>query len=222
MKLIVYTSLVIFLLVSIEASADLMQDVKILQHRWAEVNYNLKDKEQEKAFEALMEQANKLVNENPDRAEILIWRGIIESGFAGAKGGLGALSLAKAAKADFEKALSLDDEALSGSAYTSLGTLYFRVPGWPIGFGSDKKAEKLLIKALTINPDGIDSNYFYGLFLLEHNKLAESKEYLLKARNAPARADRPLADKGRQQEIEQALIQVNDRQHSKTYANSIN
>ena len=35
-----------------------------------------------------------------------------------------------------------------GSAYTSLGTLYFKVPGWPVGFGDEEKAEELLRKAL--------------------------------------------------------------------------
>jgi len=208
MKLISFFSSAILLLVSAAVSADMTQDIKTLQHRWAEVNYNLKDKEQVKAFEVLIEQANGFVNSNPGHAEVLIWRGIIESSFAGAKSGLGALSFAKAAKADFEQALSLDPQALSGSAYTSLGTLYFKVPGWPVGFGSNKKAKKMLTKALAINPDGIDSNYFYGLFLLDRNKPGEAEKYLLKAKNAPARIERPLADKGRHKEIEAALQQV--------------
>ncbi len=37
------------------------------------------------------------------------------------KEGSGALGKAKDAKADLEKALTLDPEALQGSAYTSLG-----------------------------------------------------------------------------------------------------
>lgn len=196
------------LLLSFSASADVMQQVSAIQHSWAEANYTLQDKQQKAAFEKLLNEADQVVKTNPDAAEALIWRGIVESTYAGVKGGLGALSLAKAARADFEKAMEINDKALNGSAYTSLGTLYFKVPGWPLGFGDDDKAESLLKKALTINPDGIDSNYFYGEFLSDQHKLKEAEQYLLKAQQAPARPERPLADKGRQQEIEKALQQV--------------
>ena len=70
------------------------------------------------------------------------------STWAGAKGGLGALSLAKRARQPLEAALKLDPAALDGSAYTSLGTLYSKVPGFPAGFGDDDKAEQLLKSAL--------------------------------------------------------------------------
>ncbi|WP_438969734.1 tetratricopeptide repeat protein, partial [Methylophaga sp.] len=105
----------------------------------------------------------------------------------------------------------INDKALKGSAYTSLGTLYFKVPGWPLGFGDDDEAEKLLKKALTINPDGIDSNYFYGSFLLDQNQYQQAEQYLLKAKQAPARIERPLADKGRHKEIESALQEVHNK-----------
>lgn len=196
------------LIISFSVSADVMQDVKQIQTGWAEANYQLKDKAQKQRFETLLNEADSVVKTNPNAAEAFIWRGIVNSTYAGVKGGLGALSLAKAAKADFEQALKLNDQALSGSAYTSLGTLYFKVPGWPLGFGNDDKAEQLLKKALTINPDGIDSNYFYGSFLLDQHQYKQAEEYLVKAKNAPARPDRPLADKGRQMEIEEALKQV--------------
>ena len=99
------------------------------------------------------------------RAEPQIWYGIIAASYAGARGGLGALSLAKDAKKALEQALEIDPKALDGSAYTSLGSLYYQVPGWPIGFGNDDKAREMLDKALALNPDGIDSNYFMGDFL---------------------------------------------------------
>ena len=47
---------------------------------------------------------------------------------------------------------------LDGSAYNSLGVLYYKVPGWPVGFGDKAKARELLQKALAINPKGIDAN----------------------------------------------------------------
>ena len=188
--------------------ADVNEDISALQHRWAEVNYQLEGKAQVTAFETLTTDADKVVSAYPNDAAPLIWRGIIKSTHAGAKGGLGALGLAKASKADLEAAMKIDPNALDGSAYTSLGTLYFNVPGWPIGFGDDKKAEELLRKALTINPGGIDSNYFFSDYLIKKKRFAEAKTYLLKAKNAPSRPNRPLADAGRQKEIAESLAAV--------------
>jgi Tfp pilus assembly protein PilF len=102
---------------------------------------------------------------------------------------------------------------MQGSAYTSLGTLYFKVPGWPVGFGDEEKAEELLSKALTLNPDGIDPNYFYGEFLLEQKRYEEAEKALLKAQQAPARPNRELADSGRQEEIQVALLKVREKLH---------
>ena len=87
------------------------------------------------------------------------------------------------------------------SIYTSLGTLYFKVPGWPIGFGDDDKAETYLKKALQLNPNGIDPNYFHADFLYGKHHYREAILALEKAQAAPARALRPLADSGRREEI---------------------
>ena len=176
-----------------------------LQHDWAAANYQAKGDQQEAAFEALVDRADALVASHPESPELLIWNGIIKSSFAGVKGGLGALSLAKAARSSFESAIELDDHALNGSAYTSLGTLYYKVPGWPVGFGSDKKAVQLLTKALEIDPDGIDANYFYADYMLQKKEYEEAERYLLKAQQAAPRPSRPVADEGRQQEILAAL-----------------
>jgi len=190
------------------ALASMEADILTLQHRWAEVNYQLQGKTRLTAFEDLIADADKSVALYPQNADVLIWRGIIKSTFAGAKGGLGALKYAKSSKADLEKAIKIDPDSLDGAAYTSLGSLYFNVPGWPIGFGDDDKARELLQKALKISPDGIDSNYFYADFLRDQKNYQEAETYYLKAQLAPARPDRPLADSGRQKEILQALLEI--------------
>lgn len=205
------TALFLFTLASGAVLADINDEVTKLQHRWAEVNYQLQEKAQLSAFEALVSDAEKVVSAYPNSAAGWIWSGIIKSTYAGAKGGLGALSLAKESKADLERALEIEPEALNGSAYTSLGTLYFNVPGWPIGFGNNKKAEELLLKAIDLNPNGIDSNYFFGDYLIQEKRYQDAKTYLLKAKNAPPRPNRPLADAGRQKEIAKALAKVNKK-----------
>lgn len=182
-----------------------------LQTRWAEINYQTPEKQREEAFAKLVTQADAALASEPKAAELLIWRGIILSTEAGAKGGLGALGLVKEAKASLEQALAIDPQALAGSAYTSLGSLYYQVPGWPIGFGDDEKAEKMLTQALAINPDGLDPNYFYGDFLQRQKRYEEARAALEKALAAKDRPGRELADKGRRAEATALLQQVESK-----------
>lgn len=186
-------------------AGDLEKDLAGIQSRWAKIQYQLPEDRKEKAFEQLAGQAEAFVAAYPGRAEPLIWQGIVLSTYAGAKGGLGALGLVKDARKALEKALEIDPAALEGSAYTSLGSLYYQVPGWPLGFGDDDKARHYLLKALELNPDGIDPNFFYGDFLIEQDQPERARKYLNKALDAPERPNRPLADSGRREEIRNKL-----------------
>jgi tetratricopeptide (TPR) repeat protein len=176
-----------------------------IQQRWAEIQYQMPEGEREKAFENLAGDAEAFVVHYPDRAEPLIWKGIVLSAYAGAKGGLGALGLVKEARKTLEAAIAIDPDALDGSAYTSLGSLYYQVPGWPLSFGDEKQAEEFLRKALAINPDGIDQNYFFGDFLMEQGERKRAMIYLNNALKASPRPGRELADEGRRKEIRSRL-----------------
>jgi tetratricopeptide (TPR) repeat protein len=190
------------------ARAGVDDDVRALQREWEVIKYQKPSAEQEKAYQALAETAAAVRAKHAGRAEPEIWYGIIVASYAGAKGGFGALSLAKDARQALEHALSIDPKALSGSAYTSLGSLYYQVPGWPIGFGDDDKARELLDKALALNPDGIDPNYFLGDYLYRRRDFDGARTALERALKAPARPDRPLADQGRRAEIRELLAKL--------------
>jgi tetratricopeptide (TPR) repeat protein len=105
----------------------------------------------------------------------------------------------------------VDGNVLDGSAYNSLGVLYYKVPGWPVGFGDKAKARELLQKALAINPKGIDANFFYAEYLLEIRQPEEAVTYLERALQAPARAGRQIADAGRREEARQLLDKIRGR-----------
>jgi tetratricopeptide (TPR) repeat protein len=187
------------------ATAGLDEDLRALQGEWEQIKYRRPAGEHEKAFETLTRSADEVRARYAGRAEPQIWYGIIAASYAGARGGLGALSAVKEAKKALEQAIGINPAALEGSAYTTLGSLYYQVPGWPIGFGDDAKARELLQKALAINPDGIDSNYFYGDFLYRKGETEAARQALARALKAPPRPDRPLADEGRRKEIESLL-----------------
>ena len=184
---------------------DMQAELAQIQQRWAQIQYQLPEDDKEKAFEALAKEAETFVADYPGRAEPLIWQGIVLSTYAGAKGGLGALGLVKEARASLEAALKIAPEALDGSAYTSLGSLYYQVPGWPLGFGDDEMSRKYLQKSLAINPDGIDANYFFGDFLAQQNESQRARVYLEKVLAAPSRPGREVADAGRRAEAKARL-----------------
>ncbi|MGM0951576.1 MAG: tetratricopeptide repeat protein [Pseudomonadota bacterium] len=189
-------------------AADMASELAGIQSRWDQIQYQMPEAKQEAAFEKLARETGQLVNRYPDKAEPLIWQGIVLSTYAGAKGGLGALGVVKEARAALEKAIGIDPDALNGSAYTSLGSLYYQVPGWPLGFGDDDQAKACLQKALALNPDGLDPNYFFGDFLLEQGEPERARVYLRKALEAPARPGRSIADAGRKQEAKKRLDRI--------------
>lgn len=176
-----------------------------LQHDWAKANYQTPKDQQEAAFKGLADRAHQISASSPNKAEALIWEGIVLAGYAKAKGGLGALGQAEKARDALLESLKVNPQALQGSAHTSLGSLYYKVPRWPIGFGDKKKAREHLEKALELNPNGIDPNYFYADFLLEQGENAKAIEYFNKALAAPPRPGREDADEGRRADIAEGL-----------------
>jgi tetratricopeptide (TPR) repeat protein len=141
----------------------------------------------------------------PDRAEPLVWEalGLLIEGEVNRD--ISALKTVERAKALLEKAETIDPRGMNALVHTTLGSLYYEVPGWPIAFGDNKKAESYLRKALEIDPDGMDSNYFYGDYLLQRGKRKEALPYLEKASQAPVRPGHEAADTGRLKDIHEAL-----------------
>ncbi|NMZ57273.1 MULTISPECIES: tetratricopeptide repeat protein [Pseudomonas] len=212
MKRLILASLIAFSPLTWALDQTGNQHLSAIQQRWAQIQYQMPEAQRAAAFEKLAGDAETFTREQPQAAEAWIWNGIVTSSWAGATGGLGALGKVKAARASLEKALALDPNALQGSAYTSLGALYDRVPGWPIGFGDSDKADELLRKALQLNPEGIDSNYFWGDHLYRQGHYVEARAALQKALQAQPRPGRELADQGRRGEINALLKTIKDKQ----------
>jgi tetratricopeptide (TPR) repeat protein len=190
------------------AAQDVASAISDIGHAWAKLYYQGSETDQAAQFPNLVAQADALVKQYPAAAEPLIWDSIILSSYAKVKGGLGAIDVATKARDAALASLKIDDKAMNAGGYASLGVLYYKVPGWPIGFGSDKKAKQYLDKAVAIAPDSIDVNYFYGDFMIEQGDKKQAKIYLEKALQAPPRPGREDADAGRKLEIQADLAKV--------------
>ena len=200
----------IFILSPMMAMADWVDDMKLMQTQWAKFNYLTSKSSKQEGLEQLLDIANEKLAIYPDQPEILIWHAIIEASYAGSLSAINptALGYVKSAKKHLEEAIDIDGDVLDGSAYTSLGSLYYQVPGWPIGFGDSDKANEYLKKGLALNPNGIDSNFFYADFLIDKGEIEEAKVYLTKARKAPSRPGREDADQGRRIEVLQLIEKI--------------
>lgn len=176
---------------------------------WAQVHYRVPAAQKLGAMTKLKTQADALAQAAPNRAEALAWDGIVTSSLAGLKGGIGGLSLAKDSRTMLERASKLDNGTAGAMAHTSLGALYYQVPGWPIGFGSKDKARSELLTGLKITPRDIDANYFWGDFLFAQGQYADAAKALRTALAAPARPGREIADAGRRGDVQQLLAKVN-------------
>jgi tetratricopeptide (TPR) repeat protein len=187
-------------------------DVRRLDDEWAHITYQVTDKgEQLREIDALAKEAATVAGRYPGRPEPLLWQGIITSEEAGMASVFDQLGLATDARTMFEKAEAIDPNALNGAVLMSLGVIYYRVPGFPIGFGNDRRARGFLEAALAMDPNGLDANYFYGDFLIEQGEYAKAKTILDHALDARPNPNRPVWEAGRRREVQALLTKLNQR-----------
>lgn len=182
-------------------------------HGWAKANYRTPEGQKGAAFETVAADAHKVGEQFPGKAEPRVWEAIALSSAAKAEGGFGALRKAREARDLLLSAESIDANVINGAVYTSLGSLYANVPGWPIGFGDKKKARAYLEKAVALAPADIDSNYFYADFLAAQGEYAAAADHAQRALAAAPRPGREDADAGRRQEA-QALLTMLKTKHA--------
>jgi tetratricopeptide (TPR) repeat protein len=184
-------------------------EVHRLQSTWEGIKFGVPEgDEQTRQMNALGDDADAVAAKFPDRPEVLIWDGIITSERASMASAFSALGLAKRARDILEQAYKMAPAKLDAGATASLGVLYYRVPGFPIGFGDKVKARRLLEEAVKLAPTGLDAWYFYGDFLYEQKEYPKAAEAFRHALSLPPHPDRSLWDKNRRLVIEERLASI--------------
>lgn len=184
------------------------RQVEALRQEWAVIKFQTPRNQQLQKFEALIKKAEVAQRSFPNDAAVLMWHGTILSTYASTKGGLGALPSVKKARTLLESAIRINSRVENGFAHGVLGAVYARVPGWPVAFGNKKKAREYLETALRLNPRGIDSNFYYGDFLIDEGEYQLAKKHLDIASKAPIRKGYEIQDRGRKGEIAQSQAKL--------------
>lgn len=177
-----------------------------LKNRWENTVTEMPANQRESTLKALASEAENIASQHPNEAEVLIWQGIVLASYARERSGLGALGTAGDARDVLERAIEIDPQGGNGSAYVTLGALYDRAPGRPLGFGNSNTAERMFQRALEIRPDGIDVNYYYAAFLKEQGNTQAAREHAERAVNGTARDSRQASDEALREDA-QALLQ---------------
>ena len=203
----------IFLLLALNLMPTLVkagaveQAVQKIESQWAHIHYNVAKEQQEAAYQQLLAEVKVLNLQHPDQAELIIQQAIIIASNADNIDAFSALEAANQARELLMRAIQLDPNASEGAAFVTLGSLYYMVPGWPIAYGDTNKADALLKKALVINPNTIDANYFYGDFLATQGKQKQAVSYFKRAVAIPVRKNQEFADNQLHKQAKLAIME---------------
>lgn len=166
------------------ALADFHGDIRALAQQWANARYETAGDERKTKLADAIKSADEFVQKYPDSADSYLWAGVVRCSLAEMESKLTALGLVKECRTKLERSLAIDPNVEDGYAYGVLGTLYAKVPGWPLAFGDKKKADEFLQKSLAIAPAGMNANYFYAKFLFDQGDIAQARIYIERATNA--------------------------------------
>ncbi len=187
-----------------------------LQSEWATVFYEAPRNQRAPKYRDLLSRVRTLESLHPDRAEPMIVEAIILCTYSAAALGLDTLDMLEQARTLLQKAIDLDPPALDAAAYVTLGNLYRRLPGWPILYGDRKLARQYFESGVKLYPDAIDTNYFYGDYLLDEGDTAGARTYLEKASHAPIRPSLKISDEHLKKETGQTLADLKTGKSSRS------
>jgi tetratricopeptide (TPR) repeat protein len=213
------TAIATLLLVALSVCAkageipSLKSELFRLARDWEHVKLQVSDRDdQEKQMASLAQRAGQIAKQYENIPDPIVWVGIITSEQASLANDNGspikALQFAKRARDILEEVEKTSPETMDAGAPTTLGVLYDRVPGFPIGFGDKARARYYLQEAIRSAPNGLDANFFYGDFLLKLGERSEAAKILERALTLPELSNRPLWDRSLRAAIRQTLSEI--------------
>ncbi len=206
-----FLALVLFSLIStmcwsLEDNSTVCTTSGELETNWANVRYQTPKEQRMKAFESMLISLDKTPQQCLATADYLIIEAMIKGSMIKLNSSsFSTLKKINTIKKLLKQAINKNPAAMDGLAWTLLGLLYDKSPGWPLSIGDDDKAESAYKKGLKYNPDGIDANFYFGDFLRRKDLPLQAKRYLLKANQAKLGSGREIAHQGRLKDVQRAL-----------------
>ena len=188
-----------------ESLHDSLSDI---EDGWANAAHETDDKQKRRDLRRLLDEIRGLHESYPTKPEVAAWHGIVAQTYTDLKP---SMSIAKEARDALLIAESIDPLVLDGQVYAHLGALYSKAPSGFGGFGNKTRGIGYLWKAITVDPDGIDSNYLYAELLYKEKNYSAARDALLRAYESPTRPEHPKADDARKLEVRNLLAVVEQK-----------
>ena len=187
-------------------AADLDQELAALARERDAAQYGTAtDEARFKGFEAMSTHAAALAKQHPRRPEPLVFEAWALIDQSSVHKNFSSLGLLKQARQKLEAALALEPN--NAAANSTLGSLYFNVPRFPLSFGDKKKGRAYSKKALAIEPTSGWMNLDYAKCLLK------DEDYLGAIKHATVTLQAPMhpgskRDTNSRAEAEAVIVQA--------------
>ncbi|MEE9345687.1 MAG: hypothetical protein V3U88_08780 [Methylococcales bacterium] len=180
-----------------------------LEANWAKIRYQTPANQRMDMYETMLRSLDKAPQQCLATAEYLIIEAMIRGSMIKLKSSsFSTLKKINKIQKLLDQAINKNPAAMDGLGWTLLGLLFDKSPGWPLSIGHDDKAENAYKKGLEYNPDGIDTNYYFGDFLRRKDLPLQAQRYLLIASQAKQRAGREIAHQGRLKDVQRVLLKL--------------
>lgn len=150
-----------------------------------------------------------------DVAENMAWKGVTKAAqtkfIKDEEGKFAALSNVKISKKYLLAAVEKSRCVANGAALNALGTIHYRVPPWPIGFGSDTKARSYFEEAIKCFPNNPDIIWRRAEFLADNGEAEKALTDLKKASKLLAKRARS-EDKYKKLDVEKLIVKIENEQ----------
>ncbi|GJL76578.1 TRAP transporter TatT component family protein [Nitrosomonas sp.] len=155
--------------------ATVMAELARLEYANAEVETE-KSKRIE-LYKICIDTADKALAVNPDEVGALYWKAIAMGKLSEETGILNALRMTRAMERLFLRVIALDENYGHAGGHKALGRMYYKLPGFPISFGSKEKALFHLKRAYELYPNDIIVRSFYAELLFDMGQKHEARKH---------------------------------------------
>lgn len=128
-------------------------------------------------FENAIETADQALALNANDVRGLFWKAAAMGKVAEDSGIINALSMLRPMESMLLKVIELDEHYENAGAHRALGRMYHQLPGFPISFGSNRKALMHLKRAHELFPRDVITRAFYAELLYDSGRKAEARKH---------------------------------------------